>query len=136
MNRLEKRSINLVLENYHPKRKKKYFICQSKNNENSYVFAEKLAIYYWLAIAASVGWIAYLFYSSQNILWDEWVFWMNLGLTIIAVPVLALSLVKVLSSFLGKKSNGHIFTPNEFIKIKGDCVRTWNLKQLESVRVG
>ena len=131
----QKKDLKLSYRKLSPEKKKEILRLQNKNNEDSYIFADKLPILYWILIVLSAGWIGYLFYSSQNILWDEWVFWLNLGLTVVAVPVLAFSLLKVLSFFLGKKKDGLIFTPNEFFKVRGDLLRVWNLQGLDSVRV-
>lgn len=100
-----------------------------------FVFREKLPIIYYLIAAAALGWIAYLFYSSQNILWENWIFWLNAGLTLVAVAALVFSLSKIFAYFLIAREDGHIFTPNEFFRTKGDSIRIWNLKQLESLRV-
>jgi uncharacterized Fe-S cluster-containing radical SAM superfamily protein len=43
-------------------------------------------------------------------------------------------LVNILSVYLGKMKNGYIFTPDEFIKIKGNSVEYWGLRDVEALR--
>ncbi|MEZ5427945.1 MAG: hypothetical protein R2747_16865 [Pyrinomonadaceae bacterium] len=118
-----------------PEKKEKLLRLQNSKDENVFFFPAKLSIYYWLAAAAGILWVIYLWFSSQNILWEPWVFWLNAGLTIIAVPALIFSAAKIIGFLLGKKKDGFVFTKDEFIRVKGDRLQVWSLQQLESLRV-
>lgn len=108
---------------------------QNGKGEKAFAFLQKPSIIYWILIAGSVIWIANLFFSSRNMLWESWMLWLNVGITLVASLVLLYSLSKVFAYVFSKKRDGYIFTPDEFFKIKGDCIRVTNLKDIEAVQL-
>ncbi len=108
---------------------------QKHPGEDNFVFLHKFPVFYWVAAVAAVIWFVYLFVSTQNVRWEPAVYWLSAGVTAVAAIVFTFSFVKIVLSIVSKKSDGYIFAPDEFIKVKGDRVKVWNLKQLDSLRV-
>ena len=99
--------------------------------ENRFVFIPRLSIFYWLAIAAGIGWCVYLFVSTENYLWESWQYWLFLGGSLIFVSLALYAAFKVVSTKLARLKDGFVFTPDECIKTSGGRVEFWSLKELE-----
>lgn len=113
--------------------KNKLLILQ-KRGDDRIVFSAKLSILYWVGLAAAIFWFIYLFAATQNILWEDWMFWLFAGLTFIATLILVFCAFKILKFYLAKLKNTFVFTRNEFMILDSDSVEAWNLKQIEAVR--
>lgn len=105
-----------------------------RRGDDRIVFSAKLSIFYWIGLAAAVIWFIYLFAATQNILWEDWIFWLFVGLTFIAALILVFCASKILKFYLAKLKNTYVFTQDEFMILDSDAVEAWNLKQLEAVR--
>jgi hypothetical protein len=99
--------------------------------ENRFVFIPRLPVYYWLAIAAGLGWCVYLFISTENYLWTEWMFWLFAAGSLILIPLALFAIYKVISAKFVKLKDGFVFTPDECLKTKGNRVEFWSLEELE-----
>lgn len=98
---------------------------------NNFVFIPHLSKFYWLAIAAGIGWCVYMFASTQEYLWEDWMFWLLAGGSLILVSLALFSIYKIISSKLAKLKDGFLFTHDECIKTKGRRIEFWSLKELE-----
>lgn len=114
---------------------KNKLLFMQQDEENNFVFSEKLSYVYWLAIVGSLVWIYYIFSASQGNLWENWMFWIITAVTLLASVAFVFSLTKIVSSFVTRIKNGYVVTPDEIIKIKGDCVQIWNLREVEALRI-
>ncbi len=108
---------------------------QNSESKQNFVFNRKPSIIYWVLIIASLIWFINLLLSTQSLRWENWMIWLNIGVSLPAAFLLIFSLSKVAGYFLSKKRNGYIFTPDEFIKIEDDCIQVWNLQDIEAVQV-
>lgn len=99
--------------------------------ENRFVFIPSLSKFYWLAIAAGIGWCVYLFVSTQNYLWEGWMFALFAAGSLILVSLGLFAIFKIVSQKFAKLKDGYVFTTNELIKTRGNRVEFWSLKQLE-----
>src|SRR5215213_9890376 len=99
--------------------------------ENRFTFIPRLPVYYWLAIVAGIGWCIYMFVSTENYLWTEWMFWLFAAGSLIFISLALYAIFKVVSQRLAKLKDGFIFTPDECIKTNGSRVEFWSLKELE-----
>lgn len=97
-----------------------------------FVFIRKPSILNYLAIAAGIGWIAYLFVSTSDYLWENWMFWIFAAVTLIIVPLAIWSASNVVAAFTGKTRDGYVFTRDECISYCGDRIGFRALKELES----
>ncbi len=105
----------------------------NRRGEDRFVFWSKPSLFSWLCVLLPLVWIAYLLYATRGALWEEWMAWLYTGLTVAAAFLFVFGLVKVLSGYAAKVKNGYIFTPNEFIKIKDNCVQSWSLTEVEAL---
>lgn len=96
-----------------------------------FVFAPRVPLFYWLAIAAGIGWGIYMFASTQNYLWTEWMFWLFAGGSLVLISVALYAIFKIVSSKFAKLKDGFVFTHDECIKTRGSRVEFWDLKELE-----
>ena len=96
-----------------------------------FVFIPRVPVYYWLAIAAGLGWCVYMFVSTENYLWENWQFWLFAGGSLIFISLALFAIFKIVSSKIAKLKDGFVFTPDECIKTKGNRVEFWSLKELE-----
>lgn len=99
--------------------------------EDRFVFFPRLSVFYWLAIAVGVGWCVYMFSATQDYLWEYWMFWLFVGGSLIVIPLALYSILKIILSKFAKLKSGFVFTPDECLKISGNRVEFWNLKDLE-----
>lgn len=103
-----------------------------KPDDTRFVFFKPLSIFNWLGVVFGIVWFIYLFSSTQNVLWEDWMFWFLMSVSIVAAAILSISLMNIAASKFARLKSGHIFTTDELIKIKGDGIEHWNLKELES----
>jgi hypothetical protein len=99
-----------------------------------FVFFGGLSPLYWLPVAGCAIWLFYLVFATQNYLWEEWMFWIFAGVTVAAVILGAYGLEKILATKFAKLKTGHIFTPNECLKISGESIESWNLEEIDALR--
>lgn len=99
--------------------------------EKRFAFIPPLSKFYWLAIIAGLGWCAYMFASTQNYLWEGWMFALFAAGSLILVSLALFAIYKIISQKFVKLKDGFIFTPDECIKTKGNRVEFWSLKELE-----
>src|SRR5215203_3780052 len=99
--------------------------------ENRFAFIPRLSFYYWLAIAAGVAWCVYMFVSTENYLWTDWMFWLFAAGSLIFISLALFAIFKIGSAKFVKLKDGFVFTPDECIKTKGSRVEFWSLKELE-----
>lgn len=111
----------------------KLLILQRRGDERI-VFPSKLSAFYWVGLAAAIGWFVYLFAATQTILWEDWMFWLFAGLTFIASVILVFCAFKIFGFYLAKLKNTYVFTRDEFMILDSDAVEAWNLKEIEAVR--
>lgn len=100
-------------------------------SEERYGFFPNVPLFYWLAVAAGLGWLVYMFFATQDYLWEYWMFWIFAGVSVILVPLALFGLWKIVSPWFAKLKKGYLFTKDECIKTDGNQVEFWNLKQLE-----
>lgn len=105
-----------------------------RRGDDRIVFPTKLSIFFWVGLAAAVFWFIYLFSATQTILWEDWMFWLFAGLTLLASIILVFCASKILKFYLAKLKNTYVFTREEFLILDSDAVESWNLKQIEAVR--
>lgn len=108
---------------------------QNVESDQTFVFNRKLPIIYWVLLIGSLIWFGNLFMSTQELRWETWMIWLNVGVNLLAAFLFTFSLAKIVGNFTSKKRNGYVFTPDEFIKVKDDCVQVWNLQDIEAVQV-
>lgn len=111
----------------------KKLLILNRRGEDRFVFWPKPSIFTWLCVALPLAWIAYVLYATRGPLWADWMFWLYAALTIIAALAFVFGIAKIVSVYAAKLKNGYIFTPNEFIVIKGNCVQSWGLAEVESL---
>ncbi len=99
--------------------------------ENRFAFIPPLSKFYWLAIIAGIGWCAYLFASTQNYLWEGWMFGLFAAGSIVLISLALFAVYRIISQRFVKLKDGYVFTTDECIKTKGNRVEFWSLKQLE-----
>jgi hypothetical protein len=99
--------------------------------EDRFVFIPSLSKFYWLAIAAGIGWCVYLFASTENYLWESWMFGLFAAGSLILVSLALYAIFKIVSARFARLKDGYVFTKDECIKTKGNRVEFWSLKQLE-----
>jgi hypothetical protein len=99
--------------------------------ENRFAFIPPLSKFYWLAIIAGVAWCAYMFASTQNYLWESWMFALFAAGSLILISLALFAIYKIIAQKFVKLKDGYIFTTDECIKTKGNRVEFWSLKQLE-----
>ena len=99
-----------------------------------YVFFNRLSYLYWVPAAGFAFWLFYLFFATQYHLWEDWMFWILAGVTAVLALAAGYSLEKIMASKLAKLKNGHVFTPDECLKISGGCIQSWNLTEIDALR--
>lgn len=99
--------------------------------ENRFAFIPPLSKFYWLAIIAGIGWCGYLFASTQNYLWEGWMFGLFAAGSLVLISLALFAIYKMISQKFVKLKDGYVFTTDECIKTKGNRVEFWSLKQLE-----
>jgi hypothetical protein len=99
--------------------------------EDRFCFIPRLSVFYWLAVAAGIGWCVYMFLATENYLWTDWMFWLFAGGSLIFISLALFAIFKIVSQKFVKLKDGFVFTTDECIKTKGNRVEFWNLKQLE-----
>ncbi len=99
--------------------------------EDRFVFIARLSFFYWLAIAAGIVWCIYMFSATQNYLWENWMFWLFAGGSLILISLALYSIYKIIRLKISKLKDGFIFTKDECLKLKGNQLEFWNLKELE-----
>ena len=99
--------------------------------EDRFVFIPRLPVYYWLAIAAGIGWCVYMFVSTENYLWSDWMYWLFAAGSLIFISLALFAVYRVISAKFTKLKDGFVFTPDECIKTNGNRVEFWSLKELE-----
>jgi hypothetical protein len=100
-------------------------------SDDCYGFFPKVPLFYWVAVAAGLGWCAYMFVATQDYLWEWWMFWLFAGISIILVPLALFALWKIIAPIFSKLKKGYLFTKDECIKTNGNQVEFWNLRELE-----
>lgn len=105
-----------------------------RRGDERIVFASKLSVYYWIGLAAAIGWIIYLIVATQTILWEDWMFWLFSGLTFAATAVLVFCAQKIFKFYFAKLKNTFVFTRTEFMVLDSLTVESWSLKEIEAVR--
>jgi hypothetical protein len=103
-------------------------------DSDRFVFFGRLSPLYWLPVAGAAIWLFYLGFSTQYYLWEEWMFWIFAGVTVVAVLAGAYALEKIISSRFGKLKSGYIFTPEECLKISSGWIGSWNYREIEALR--
>lgn len=99
--------------------------------DDRFVFLLKPAKWNWIAVPALVGWLAYLFASTQAYIWEWWMFALLLGGTILFTVLAVFSVYRLVRAKTAKISDGSIFTHNECIVTSGDSLEFWPLSDLE-----
>jgi len=99
--------------------------------ENRFVFIPSLFKFYWLAIAAGIGWCVYMFAATENYLWTDWMFALFAAGSLLLVTLALFAIYKIVSSKFAKLKDGYVFTTDECIKTKGNRVEFWGLNELE-----
>lgn len=99
--------------------------------DDRFVFIPRLSKFYWLAIAAGIGWCAYLFASTQNYLWEGWMFALFAAGSMILISLALFAVYKIVAARLAKLKDGYIFTRDECIGTNGNRVEFWSLRELE-----
>lgn len=99
--------------------------------EDRFVFIPRLSKFYYLAIAAGIAWCVYMFASTQNYLWEGWMFALFAAGSLVFISLALFALYKIAASKLAKLKDGFIFTTDECIYTNGNRVEFWNLKELE-----
>ena len=99
--------------------------------EDRFAFIPRLPFYYWLAIAAGLGWCVYLFVSTENYLWTDWMYWLFAAGSLIFISLALYAIFRAVSQRFVKLKDGFVFTPDECIKTNGNRVEFWSLKELE-----
>jgi len=99
--------------------------------ENRYAFIPRLPVYLWLAIAAGIIWCIYLFASTQNYIWEFWMFWLLAAGSIIFISLALFAAYQIITAKTAKLKDGFVFTKDECIGTKGGRVEFWSLKELE-----
>jgi len=90
----------------------------------------------WLVLtgmALPLVWFGYLLFSTQGPLWEDWMFWLFAVISVIAVLMLGSSLTKLLQGMSAAIKNAYIFTPDEFITIENNSVKSVNLAEIEAL---
>jgi hypothetical protein len=99
--------------------------------ENRFVFIPRLSKLYWLAIAAGIGWCVYMFASTENYLWESWMFALFAAGSLLFVSLALFSIYKIANAKFAKLKDGYVFTTDECVKTKGNSVEFWSLRELE-----
>lgn len=97
-----------------------------------FVFLSKPSVLNFVAIAAGIGWVAYMFVATADYLWENWMFWGFAAITVIVVPLAVWAASNVVAAYTGKTRDGFVFTRNECISYRGDRIGFRALKELES----
>ncbi len=103
-------------------------------DSDRFVFFNSLSPLYWLPIAAAAVWLFYLGFSTQYYLWEEWMFWIFAGVTVVAVLAGAYAIQKIIASKFAKLKSGYIFTTDECLKVSGGAIESWNYKEIDALR--
>jgi len=103
-------------------------------DSDRFVFFSSLSPLYWLPVAGAAVWLFYLGFSTQYYLWEEWMFWIFAGVTLVAVLAGAYSIQKIIASKFAKLKSGYIFTPDECLKVSGGAIESWNYKEIDALR--
>lgn len=101
-------------------------------SNDRFVFVGKPSVLNYVAVAAGIGWIAYLFVATADYLWEGWMFWIFAAITLIIVPLAIWSASNVIAAFTGTTRDGYVFTHDECISYRGDRIGFRSLRELES----
>ncbi|HEY8562728.1 MAG TPA: hypothetical protein VIL74_20290 [Pyrinomonadaceae bacterium] len=99
--------------------------------DDRFVFVPRLPVYFWLAIAAGLGWCVYLFVSTENYLWETWQYGLFLAGSLVFIPLALFAVYQAVAAKFARLKNGYVFTRGECIKTDGNRVEFWSLKELE-----
>lgn len=97
-----------------------------------FVFLKTPSILNYLAIAAGIGWVAYMFTATADYLWENWMIGVFTAVTLILVTLALWSLSTIVRAFSGKTRDGWVFTRDECVSYRGDRIGFRSLKELES----
>lgn len=111
----------------------KLLLILNRRGEGRFVFYLKPSIVTWISIIIPLIWIGYVLYATQSVLWESWMFWTYLALTVAAAFFLVSGLINLFAGYAAKFKNGYIFTTNEFIKVRDNCIQSWSLAEVESL---
>src|SRR4051812_22698971 len=79
-------------------------------DNDRFVFFKRLSPLYWLPVAAAAIWLFYFLFATQDYLWEEWMFWIFAGVTLVMFLAAAYSLEQIIAVKFGKLKSGFIFT--------------------------
>jgi hypothetical protein len=99
--------------------------------EGRFAFIPPLPKLFWAAIAAGAGWCVYMFASTQNYLWESWMYALFAAGSLVLISAALYAIFRILSQKFARLKDGYIFTTDECIKTGGNRVEFWNLKELE-----
>lgn len=102
--------------------------------ENRFVFLRKTGLLILLPVVLLIAWIIYVWSATQQPLWESWMYWLIGGISVVVFPAAIWCVVKFLSTRLARLKDGHMFTKNEYFKVKGRRVECHTLRDLEALR--
>lgn len=111
----------------------KQLLILNRRGQGHFVFHPPRSIMTWLCIIVPLIWVGYVLSAAQNVLWEAWMFWTYLSVSVAAAFFFVTGLIGLFASYASKFKDGYIFTPNEFIKIKDNCIQSWSLSEVESL---
>lgn len=109
-------------------------IALQKTSEDHFVFLRKASPLILLPLVFLIGWIFYVWSATQQPLWENWMYWLVGGVSLLAFPAAFWAVAKFLSARLAKLRDGHLFTPNEYFRVDGRRVECHTLRNLEALR--
>ncbi|MFN0139866.1 MAG: hypothetical protein ACKVQW_07230 [Pyrinomonadaceae bacterium] len=109
-------------------------IALQKASENRFVFLRKASLLVLVPVVFLIGWIIYVWSATQQPLWENWMYWLIGGVSVLGFPAAFWAVAKFLSVRLAKLKNGHMFTANEYFRVNGRRVECHTLRDLEALR--
>jgi hypothetical protein len=101
--------------------------------EDRFAFLRSVSLIYIIPLVAVAIWLIYLYTASQQPLWEDWMYYLVCGISIVLITVAFLALIKLLPRF-SRLKDGYVVTRDEFLKFTGGKIEVWNLKQLDALR--
>lgn len=122
---------NVVAFNKLPSEVQAKLIDLQTTGADNFAFIPRSSKFYWAATVAGIVWCAYLFASTENYLWEGWMYALFAAGSLILVSGALFAIYKIAASRFAKLKDGYVFTRDELIKTKGKRVEFWSLKELE-----
>lgn len=96
-----------------------------------FVFIDRPSKLWYAAIAGATGWLVFLFASTQDYLWQDWMFWLMAAATLVILPLGLSGVYRVVSAKVARLKDGAVFTADECIISRGGKIEFWSLRELE-----